>query len=65
MSIERRATSEYRPASSATWSLNERVVHYKLGGRVMFRREDIDQFVDQNKRELPDVVAWQLKGRTR
>ena len=29
----------------------------------MFRREDIDQFVDQNKRELPDVVAWQLQGR--
>jgi excisionase family DNA binding protein len=40
-----------------------RVVHYKLGGRVMFRREDIDQFVAQNKRELPDVVAWQLQGR--
>jgi excisionase family DNA binding protein len=40
-----------------------RVVHYKLGGRVMFRREDIDRFVDQNKRELPDVVAWQLQGR--
>jgi|GEM_PF-1720432 excisionase family DNA binding protein len=39
------------------------VVHYKLGGRVMFRREDIDRFVDQNKRELPDAVAWQLKGR--
>jgi excisionase family DNA binding protein len=40
-----------------------RVVHYKLGGRVMFRQEDIDRFVDQNKRELPDVVAWQLQGR--
>lgn len=39
------------------------VVHYKLGGRVMFRREDIDRFVDQNKREVPDSVAWQLKGR--
>ncbi len=39
------------------------VVHYKLGGRVMFRREDIDQFVDQNKRDLPDAVAWQLQGR--
>jgi excisionase family DNA binding protein len=38
------------------------VVHYKLGGRVMFRREDIDRFVDRNKRELPDVVAWKLKG---
>jgi len=23
------------------------VVHYKLGGRVMFRREDIDRIVDQ------------------
>jgi excisionase family DNA binding protein len=40
-----------------------RVVHYKLGGRVMFRREDINQFVEENKRELPDVVPWQLKGR--
>jgi excisionase family DNA binding protein len=40
-----------------------RMVHYKLGGRVMFRREDIDQFVDQNKRERPDVVSWQLQGR--
>jgi excisionase family DNA binding protein len=39
------------------------LVHYKLGGRVMFRREDIDQFVDQNKRELPDFVPWQLQGR--
>ena len=40
---------------------SRRVVHYKLGGRVMFRREDIDQFVEDNKRELPDVVTWQLK----
>ena len=40
-----------------------RMVHYKLGGRVMFRREDIYQFVDQNKRERPDVVPWQLQGR--
>ena len=39
------------------------VVHYKLGGRVMFRREDINQFVDQNRRELPDIVAWRLQGR--
>ncbi len=39
------------------------VVHYKLGGRVMFRREDLDHFVDQNKRDLPDIVAWQLQGR--
>jgi excisionase family DNA binding protein len=39
------------------------VVHCKLGGRVMFRRQDIDQFIDQNRRELPDAVAWQLRGR--
>jgi excisionase family DNA binding protein len=39
------------------------VVHYKLGGRVMFRRDDLDQFIDQNRRELPDTVAWQLQGR--
>jgi hypothetical protein len=30
---------------------------------VMFRREDIDRYVEQSKRELPDVVAWQLQGR--
>jgi excisionase family DNA binding protein len=41
-----------------------RVVHYKLGGRVMFRGEDLHRFVEQNKRELPDAVAWQLKGRS-
>ena len=40
-----------------------RVVHYKVGGRVMFRREDIDQFVDQGKREPSNHVAWQLQGR--
>lgn len=39
------------------------VVHYKLGGRVMFRQDDIDRFVDENKRDLPDVAAWQLQGR--
>lgn len=39
------------------------VVHYKVGRRAMFKREDIDQFVEQNKRELPDFTPWQLKGR--
>lgn len=40
-----------------------RVVHYKINGRVMFKREDLDQFVDQNKRGLPDLTPWQLQGR--
>jgi excisionase family DNA binding protein len=39
------------------------VPHYKLGKRVMFRREDIDRFVDENKRGHADEVAWQLQGR--
>ena len=38
------------------------VEHYKIGRRVMFRREDIDRYVDQNKRELPDVTPWQLRN---
>jgi len=39
------------------------LVHYKLGGRVMFRRTDLDQFVDKNKREAPEYEPWQLRGR--
>ena len=39
-----------------------RIVHYKVGRRVMFRREEIDQFIDQGKRETPDDVPWQLRG---
>lgn len=39
------------------------VVHYKLGGRVMFAREDLDQFVAQNRREPPDTTPWQLRRR--
>ena len=39
------------------------LVHYKLGGRVMFRRTDLDKFVDESKREAPDYEPWQLRGR--
>ena len=39
------------------------LVHYKLGGRVMFRRTDLDKFVDDSKREAPDYEPWQLRGR--
>jgi excisionase family DNA binding protein len=39
------------------------LVHYKLGGRVMFRRTDLDQFVDESRRDMSDYVPWQLKGR--
>jgi excisionase family DNA binding protein len=39
------------------------LVHYKLGGRVMFRRKDLDQFVDEGKREAPEYEPWQLRGR--
>jgi excisionase family DNA binding protein len=39
-----------------------RIVHYKVGRQVMFRREEIDQFIDQGKREIRDNVPWQLRG---
>jgi len=39
-----------------------RIVHNKIGRRVMLRREEIDQFIDQGKRETPDNVPWQLRG---
>lgn len=39
------------------------VVHYKVGRRLLFRSEDIDQLVERNKRDLPDLTPWQLQGR--
>lgn len=39
------------------------VVHYKVGGRLLFRIEDIDQLVDRNKRDLPDLAPRQLQSR--
>ena len=39
------------------------LVHYKLGGRVMFRRTDLDKFVDESKRETGGYEPWQLSGR--
>ena len=39
------------------------LVHYKLGGRVMFRRTDLDKFVDESKRETGGYEPWQLRGR--
>ena len=37
------------------------IPQYKIGGRVMFRRSDVDQYIDQSKREPTDIVAWQLQ----
>ena len=39
------------------------LVHRKLGGRVMFRSADLDQFVDESKRDMSDYIPWQLQGR--
>jgi len=39
------------------------LVHYKLGGRVMFRRTDLDKFIDESKRETGGYEPWQLRGR--
>jgi excisionase family DNA binding protein len=38
-----------------------RLVHYKIGRRVMFRYEDIDRFIDESRREQPDYIPWQLR----
>ena len=40
-----------------------RLVHYKVGGRVMFRGADLEQFIDEGRREPPDTPTWQLRGR--
>ena len=40
-----------------------RLVHYKIGRRVMFRHEDIDRFIDESRREQPDYIPWQLRGK--
>jgi excisionase family DNA binding protein len=38
------------------------IVHYKLGRRVMFRRIDLDLFVDAAKRDVPHGSPWRLRG---
>jgi excisionase family DNA binding protein len=39
------------------------VVYYKIGSKVRFRRTDLDQFIEDGKRELPEFVPSQLRGR--
>jgi excisionase family DNA binding protein len=40
-----------------------RLVHYKIGRRVMFQHEDIDRFIEESRRELSDYIPWQLRGK--
>ncbi|HVX23319.1 MAG TPA: helix-turn-helix domain-containing protein [Acidimicrobiales bacterium] len=40
-----------------------RIVHYKLGNRVMFRTSDLERFIDDNKRDSADRTVWQLRTR--
>jgi len=40
-----------------------RLVHYKIGRRVMFRPADLEAFVDEGKRDTRSHIAWQLRGR--
>jgi len=39
-----------------------RLVHYKIGRRVMFRHVDIDRFIDESRRDKPDYIPWALRG---
>ena len=41
-----------------------RIVFYKLDSRVMFRKSDLDQFIEDGKRELGGYEPWQLRGRS-
>jgi excisionase family DNA binding protein len=41
-----------------------RIVFYKLGSRVMFRKTDLDQFIEDGKREVGGYEPWQLRGRS-
>jgi excisionase family DNA binding protein len=41
-----------------------RLVFYKLGSRVMFRKSDLDQFIEDGKREVGRYEPWQLQGRS-
>jgi excisionase family DNA binding protein len=40
-----------------------RLVHYKVGSKVRFRRTDLEKFIEDGKRGLPEFVPWQLRGR--
>jgi excisionase family DNA binding protein len=40
-----------------------RIAHYKLGGRVMLGKADLDSFIAENKREPREYEAWLLQGR--
>jgi excisionase family DNA binding protein len=40
-----------------------RLVHYKVGSKVRFRRTDLEQFIEDGKRGLSEFVPWQLRGR--
>jgi len=40
-----------------------RIVFYKLGGRVMFRKADLDKFIEDGKQDPRDYQSWLLQGR--
>jgi excisionase family DNA binding protein len=41
-----------------------RVVFYKVGRRVMFRKADLDEFIEDGKREAGRHEPWQLRQRS-
>jgi len=40
-----------------------RLVHYKVGSKVRFRRTDLEKFIEDGKRGLSEFVPWRLRGR--
>ncbi len=40
-----------------------RIAFYKLGGRIMFSKADLDQFIEDGKQEPRDYESWLLQGR--
>ena len=64
LDIEGAATYLGVPAGTVRTFVAQRTIpHYKVGRRVMFRREDLDQYIDQHRRDPPDLTPWPLRDR--
>lgn len=44
-------------------SYERRLIHFKVGSKVKFRRADLDKFVEEGKRELYEHTPWQIRSR--
>jgi len=45
---EASAMLRLQPSTLRSWVLKRRIVHYKLGSRIFFRRADIEQLIAQS-----------------